>query len=323
MKKSKVSLSDILTVLHYSQDFDREDRQRALLLLTGQSISLQKQDTPKEADKQNEFITKIGSSSTNIQYVDDTIKDKVIEEIWTGISITYTKKETSSSKEYKDVEAFDLGEIPTFPDKLDFEPLFYPNKSREIFHYSIASERSDGKFDIDEIVHKVSKNQFIKVLPQKPQKHLPFKVQIMIDKTESMYPFKLDANWMVDELKKLIGKDQVDVYSFFQEPFSFDESPFGFKVSKEFKKTWFDFPKPSIPVVFLTDLCAGTPNHYYKIQNWYKFIQASKIYNNPVFFFVPFPKSTIPKQIRELNPNLIFWDRKTNIRNLWKKELVL
>ena len=101
---------------------------------------------------------------------------------------------------------------------LPFAPLFLPNWTRAILAHALATLSVGGSLDIPKLIYLLAQGQPIVQLPNLPWPTLVRGVQVLMDLSEEMLPYRKDQLWLVDELEKTVGQDKVKILSFAAAP---------------------------------------------------------------------------------------------------------
>lgn len=190
---------------------------------------------------------------------------------------------------------------------LPFAPLFLPNWTRAILAHALATLSVGGSLDIPKLIYLLAQGQPIVQLPNLPWPTLVRGVQVLMDLSEAMLPYRKDQLWLVDELEKTVGQDKVKILSFAAAPL------LGAGSGPQDEWAPYKPPAPGTPVLALTDLGVGRPARLVDVADeadWLNFAAELHKAGCPLIVFTPYPPNRRPTALAGRFP-IIHWDRTT------------
>lgn len=216
-----------------------------------------------------------------------------------------------------------FGEVQKMPvpenEKLNDPPpidsLFRPDWTRALLYNALATFDNKGPLDIDRTVELLSRGEPITEYPRLPQLRLGAVVQVLVDTSKSMAPYRADQRGILKDIKRMITELMVkEVY--------FDSWPLRGKVlysssgtSNEggTRRRVYESPGAGNIVLALTDL--GSDRLIPGVERatddeWLTFADRLNKAGCPFVILTPYPQSQIPLALRR-SIAVITWDRTT------------
>jgi len=115
-----------------------------------------------------------------------------------------------------------LGDGPTLPLPALTEqttmtrkrPLLSPRSSRGILQYLLSRQILDGPVDLNAVISALTAGLPVDALPRLPRRTVRFGVQVLIDLSVAMRPFRGDQLHLRDRVQALVGEETVSVRYF-------------------------------------------------------------------------------------------------------------
>lgn len=202
--------------------------------------------------------------------------------------------------------------IPTLPLKsppappLPHEPLTAPGKSRELISASVMVRERVGALDIARLVDVISQGRAVTRLFRQPRWTLRRGAQVLLDLGEGTEPFRDDQFWLVEQLARFVGREQLEVLRFYGSP-SRRVQPTGTPRSVPYRP-----PPERTPVLVLSDLgIAGRYGVCPLEHAWREWSEGLRRRGSPVLVLLPYPPSRWPQVPRAMK--LAAWNRGLNL----------
>ncbi|MGH9945328.1 MAG: hypothetical protein ACRD9R_23500 [Pyrinomonadaceae bacterium] len=186
------------------------------------------------------------------------------------------------------------------------EPLFVPRWTRGILTAALSTADEDGPPNVEELVEALASGRPIRRLPLLKRPTMRRGVQLLIDKSPAMLPYKSDAAWLEQEIKRTVGREGVQALGFSGVPRKAGPGP---------RDGWQTYrpPPPGTPVLALTDFGIGRPPFYDDLpapDDWREFAAALRRANCPLVALVPYAPARWPRGLKR-RLKIIQWDRRT------------
>jgi hypothetical protein len=185
------------------------------------------------------------------------------------------------------------------------QPLLSPRSTNGILHYLLSRLVPDGPADVEALLAAITAGRPPEGLPRRPRRTLRFGVEVLVDLSTSMRPFRRDQSQVVDSVRALVGATATRVALFADAPLR------GVGAGPQW--TWHDYvPRPGSRVLLLTDfgiggdplaLDRGTP------AEWRAFFRVLHRSGSQPVALVPYPPARWPGWLRDRCP-LLLWDRR-------------
>jgi hypothetical protein len=188
------------------------------------------------------------------------------------------------------------------------DSLLHPIWRRSILGQLLSTHYHTGPVDILRLIDMLVRLEKIDMLPSLPVPSLRRGVQILVDYSEAMVPFRGDQEELRDAIIDLVGVDRSDTLYFVGTPELAGIGP---------QMDWLPYypPQPGTPIVLLTDLGIGQTNvvsEHASVEDWLTFAAPLHDAGYPVIAFVPYATRRWPAQLRR-SIRMIFWDQSTTI----------
>lgn len=205
--------------------------------------------------------------------------------------------------------------LPEVPERAGYlrpalEPLFRTQTTRAILSTALATEREEGDVDLDRVLWHATHLKPLKTLPRQPVSTLRFGIQLLVDRGPGMTPYLGDQDLLIEELRKVAGKDRVQTLFF-------DKCP-SRGCGSGGRATWrqaYEPPGPGTPAVLLTDLGIASkrqPGVGVGALEWLGFAKRVRGAQCPVLAIVPYAKERCPAELLE-HISVLPWGRSTTV----------
>ena len=157
--------------------------------------------------------------------------------------------------EWLEVSLPQLPVAPTREGSPALQPLIAPTRARGIIVAMLSSLVETRRLDIDEAVRMVARGMNLLHPPLARVRRLAPRVQLLVDRSETMLPFAGDLDALTSDLQRVVGTDRLDVLSFAGCPTS--------GAGRGVRPRWSDYPAQTPPagscVLVATDAGIGFP----------------------------------------------------------------
>jgi hypothetical protein len=184
--------------------------------------------------------------------------------------------------------------------------LFTPSWTRAVLTGALATPGNSGRLDVPRLVEDLAVRRQIRRLPREPEPTLRRGVQVLVDDSEAMIPFRGDQNQLLPLIQNVASESLTKVWYFAGDPSSvYESSPFETKAYKP--------PPPGTPVLLLSDVgiraaeLRGAAAHL----PFFRLATNLERLGCPVIALVPHPAHRWPAALLPLM-TLLPWDRRTN-----------
>jgi hypothetical protein len=189
------------------------------------------------------------------------------------------------------------------------QTLFPPQASAAMIVAAVATAAGDGPPDVERAVETLASRKPLDRLPQLPRRSLFRGVQLLVDIGEAMEPFARDGDELADQIRAVVGRNQVAELRFCDCPLR--------EVGDGPVWTWGPYrpPDPGTPVLVVTDLGIGGPLYYpqrSRTEEWLTFAELLHRRVSPLVAFVPYPPDRWPPTLARVM-TVVQWDRATTI----------
>jgi hypothetical protein len=185
------------------------------------------------------------------------------------------------------------------------DPLLDPRWARGIVALALAMDAGDGELDVERIVTASARGEVLERLPRRPRRSLGGGVQMLVDLSETMLPFRADLVEIVAQVRRVVGVDRVTVMRFAGDPAIAGPGR---------RRTWTAYEPPSWPrpVLVVTDLGLG-PEHDggASPDDWLRFARQVRRAGCPLVALTPVPSSSVPTALRRAM-SVVEWHRRTS-----------
>lgn len=196
-----------------------------------------------------------------------------------------------------------LIEVPLVPEPIELEdsypgqitPLLSKSCIRAILAAAVEVEARGSELDVQAVVCDLARARLIRSIPRRKRRRVPVKLQILVDDSGSMAPYRLDQQWVVSRCKALMSEAAVDVHLSEGPPLVAGDSRDGRSTGA------YRFPGSGTTILCLTDLGIG-PRHPSLINSdpvdWLRFSRASRRRGCEVVALTPYPSKAVPMSLR-------------------------
>lgn len=193
-----------------------------------------------------------------------------------------------------------------------FEPLFRSAWTRAILSTALATPNPNGPVDIRRVVERLSQGHAVTCLPRRLVPTLRKGVQVLVDHSSGMVPFRRDAAWLVREIVRLVGEPNSPVLRFRGLPSRGVADP------RSKKRGAYASPPRAVPVILITDFGIGLDDldtERATASEWTDFLHGLRRTNDMVLAFVPYPRERCPERMTRL-ATIIELDRATTLSRI-------
>ncbi len=137
------------------------------------------------------------------------------------------------------------------------EPLLTMARLIPLLHNGLGQKRKGNNLDLSRLSSQLAKGKALKRLPYLPRQVWSQRVQIIVDARLDLEPYWLDFEFIVDELKKRLGKEAVSAIRFDEDSMTHEQAyclPYPAR-SNDSWQLW-QQPADDVAVLILSDLNA-------------------------------------------------------------------
>jgi hypothetical protein len=195
------------------------------------------------------------------------------------------------------------------------EPLLVPRWARGVLGASVATLSEAGPLDVERVVRGIARGAVWRRVPRSPWPTLARGAMVLVDRSEALLPFAADQEWLVGQIRAVVGRDRLQVLDF--------EGCPSWGVGTGSQEDWdgdFDRRRPpaGTPVLALTDLGIGMRGYGTRPVHpaeWQAFADRLRRAGCPLVAFVPYAQERWPAGLdRALH--ILLWDRETSARTV-------
>jgi hypothetical protein len=190
---------------------------------------------------------------------------------------------------------------------LRYQPLFLRQWTRGLLSEAAATWREAGPVDVPRALEVLARGTTPAELPRIDAQTLARGCRVLIDVSAGMAPFARDCWQLIDALRSVVGREQVQVFYFKDCPI------YGVETEADVRFIPFEPPPPATPVLLLSDLGIATPAFSFRrstTQDWLRLANQLREAACPLLALVPYPRRRWPRRLsKELT--IIQWDRGT------------
>lgn len=186
-------------------------------------------------------------------------------------------------------------------------PLFVPGWTSAIVRAMVSRQVPEGAVDIASLIDTLAHGRPVRRLPRLPVPTMRYGVQVLVDRSTGMQPFRRDQNELLEHFRAVVGPELVKVGYFSGVP-QHGTGPGG-----RWTRTAYVPPEPGRPVLLLSDLGLGGPPEdpgRGTREDWEHFVGLVTRANCGVVALSPYPPRRWPRWMTRLLP-LVSWDRTT------------
>nr|WP_320190274.1 hypothetical protein [uncultured Desulfobacter sp.] len=190
------------------------------------------------------------------------------------------------------------------------QPLFPPKSQRSILSMLASTWRPGRNLDVRGVVEVLARGRHVSVLPRKVVRGLSRQVQVLLDVSQGMLPFRRDQVELVNVLETVLGNDAIDVLRT-------NGSPMDRKVaSRNRGKLQYEVPISETPIVVLSDLGSAPGGGLMQVDDearWIQFAVACRQRGCSVAVLSPYAQRRYSPALKK-QLAIITWDRCASVR---------
>lgn len=191
------------------------------------------------------------------------------------------------------------------------ESLFTERAHRPILSASLATLRSSGEVDFPKLLSAICRQRALAELPRRTEATLDLGCQLLLDYSASMVPFWEDLNSLIDQVTRVIGAENVRVFSFDARP----GEAARWTATGE-RTRWRPEQRP---VLVATDFgLMGARGRAQLDPAWRGFIDACGLDGSPLLMLIPWPRERWPLATGP-HASLIHWSPHTSAAMVRRK----
>ncbi|WP_204011569.1 hypothetical protein [Virgisporangium aurantiacum] len=183
--------------------------------------------------------------------------------------------------------------------------LLPPRSGVAIIQLLLGRDVPDGDLDVPAVVDLLANRLPVPTLPRHAQRTMRYGAQLLVDRSDSMRPFARDQSVFVQQVRRLLGANSVDVRYFLGSPLR------GVALRPGARRVRYQPSAPGTRILLLSDFGAivhpncppGPPQ-----DEWIRFLTVVAQRASAVVGLVPYPPSRWPRWLRE-RASLVAWDR--------------
>ena len=188
-------------------------------------------------------------------------------------------------------------------------PLFRPPRGRAILSTTLATVVNEGDIDLERVVDSLAEGQMLSSLPRLPSLTLRRGVELLIDRSAGIDPFRADIDGLVQNLDDILSDDRLEVARFAGCPSR--------GVGSGPRRTWKPWAgkRPGTPVVVVTDLGIGGPamdRDRATMSEWLRFARRVRESGCELIALVPYEAGRWPPALSRAM-TLIHWSERTSV----------
>lgn len=190
---------------------------------------------------------------------------------------------------------------------LRYQPLFLRQWTRGLLSEAAATWREAGPVDVPRALEVLALGRTPAELPRIYAQTLARGCQVLIDVSAGMAPFAKDCWQLIDALRAVVGREQVQVFYFKDCPI------YGVEAEADARFVPFQSPPPTTPVLLLSDLGIATPAFSFRrgtTHDWLRLANRLREAACPLLALVPYPRRRWPKRLSK-TLTIVQWDRVT------------
>jgi hypothetical protein len=185
------------------------------------------------------------------------------------------------------------------------EPLLPIRSVASIIQLLLARTMPDGALDVRATVDLLANRHAVRRLPRHPQRTMRYGAQLLVDRSDSMRPFTRDQNLVVQQARRLMGVNSVEVKYFLGSPLR------GVAPRPGAGRKRYRVMAPGTRILVLSDF--GAINHPNCAPGasrgeWLRFMAVVAHAGGEVVGLIPYPPPRWPRWLQE-RVNLVTWDR--------------
>jgi hypothetical protein len=184
-------------------------------------------------------------------------------------------------------------------------PLLAPIIAPSIIAALVSTDSGDGELDTDELVSTLARRLIPSGLPRRTRPSLLHGVLILVDRGESMIPFRADCTEIAARVQRVVGRDASRLVYFADSPLR------GAGLGPRWTWSRFQCPRAGTSVLVISDLGAGGPayhNRRSQPEEWIAFARLLRQNESNLTALVPYPRHRVDGRIATAVP-VVHWDR--------------
>jgi hypothetical protein len=188
-----------------------------------------------------------------------------------------------------------------------YRSLFLSQWTRGILSEAAATWRAAGAVDIPHALQVLAHSTTPAELPRLYTPTLARGCQVLVDVGAGMAPFSRDCWELIEALRSVVGRQQVEVFYFKDCP------TYGVETEADLSCDSFQSPPRATPVLVLSDLGIAAPAGSLRratVEDWLQLVHQLRIAECPLLALVPYPRRRWPMRLRK-ELTAIQWDRGT------------
>lgn len=185
-------------------------------------------------------------------------------------------------------------------------PLLPQRTAPALLSAAVATRRPGSEPDLQRLIAAFVRGDRVRELPRLPVARLDRGIQLLLDVSEAMTPFRDDLADLTQALERIVGQARCQVYEFAGDP----ASASGWDMTGV-ERRW--RPEPGRPVVLATDFGIAAPpaaRDRAPASAWLRFAATVRKAGCPVVAFAPLPPVRWPVRLAR-QMTLIHWDPRT------------
>jgi hypothetical protein len=191
----------------------------------------------------------------------------------------------------------------------DYVPLLHQGWFRGIAGAMLATSQPSRDIDWRFLERRLVRGLPLEKLPWRSRATLKRGVQVLLDCSESMQPFRRDGTELVASLERLLGECRVRTWRFRLNSWQPARSQW----------KWLS-PTPArfdayTPMLLITDFgIAGSGAT--GLEPWLEVLDQAELLRCPILALIPAPESCWPLWLRRAVPGAFVWDRETSAQSV-------
>jgi hypothetical protein len=196
----------------------------------------------------------------------------------------------------------------------EYVPLLHQEWFRGIAGAMLATSQPSRDIDWRFLERRLVRGLPLEKLPWRSRPTLKRGVQVLLDCSESMQPFRRDGTELVASLGRLVGECRVRTWRFRLNPWQPARSQW----------KWLS-PTPArfdayTPLLVISDFgIAGSGAT--GLEPWLEALHQAELLRCPILALIPAPESSWPLWLRRVVPRAFVWDRETSAQSV-RRELL-
>lgn len=208
--------------------------------------------------------------------------------------------------DWDEVESLPPTKLELHFEKPPFVSLFDEKWFRAIMSLILATSAPTREIDLNFIEQRLINLSVLEKVPMLYRKTLNRGVQVMLDVSDAMQPYRRDQKEMLSSLFSLFDEHRIKVFQF------------EFETLPQKRIAWHDKPvkpiHPEIPILMITNFFTSNRQRLWRIENYeplMQFFQEAKNKKCPVAALVPLTKTEFPADLKRFISCSYVWDRTT------------